>query len=163
MGSRYSPTIRPSKRLAPFTPKHKQQAAGISAPLTVDQAIEAYATHLSGNGKPHDALERTAAKYITPLIGDVQVAKLTSEALTEWKAKIAKMPARGRRAFNPVARKASANRTITMLKTALRLAYDTGKVESDKAWRVAEKVRRRRAQARSLLIARRVQSADQCC
>jgi integrase len=110
-------------------------AAGITGPLTVEEAIAAYVTHLDGNGKNTDALERTAAKYILPLIGQEEVAKLTDEALTAWKAKIAVMPARGRRKHDPVARKASANRTITMLKTALKLAYNADKVPSDKAWK----------------------------
>jgi integrase len=139
-----------------------KEKAGIRAPLTVAEAIEAYANHLSGNGKRHDPLERTAAKYITPLIGDVEVANLTSEALTEWKAKIAKMPARGKRAFNPIARKASANRTITMLKTALRLAYDNGKVESDRAWRSMKKfdgVERRRDRFLTLADSKRLINA----
>jgi integrase len=142
--------------------KHKKTAAGIRDPLTVEQAVEAYAVHLSGNGKRHDALEATARKYILPLIGKMEVDKLTSEALTEWKAKIAKMPARGRRAFNPVARKASANRTITMLKTALKLAYDNGKVESDKAWRSLKKfdgVERRRDRFLSLSESKRLINA----
>jgi integrase len=142
--------------------KHKEKKAGIRDPLTVEQAIEAYATHLSGNGKRHDALEATARKYITPLIGDVEVANLTSEALTEWKAKIAAMPARGKRKFNPVARKASANRVITMLKTALKLAYDTGKVDSDEAWRSMTKfagVERRRERFLSLAESKRLINA----
>ena len=142
--------------------KRAEQAAGIREPLTVAGAIEAYATHLSGNGKSHDALEKTATKYILPLIGDIEVAKLTSEKLTEWKSDIAKMPARGKRAFNPVARKASANRTITMLKTALKLAYETGKVDNDKAWRSMKKfdgVERRRERFLSLAEAKRLINA----
>ena len=82
-----------------------KQAAGIHAPLTVEAAMDAYVKHLDQNGKNVDQIERTFAKYVIPLLGQKNVADLTSEMLTEWKAKVAAMPAKGRRPFDPRARK----------------------------------------------------------
>jgi integrase len=110
------------------------QAAGIHAPLTAEKAMADYVTHLDHNGKNTNQIERTAARYIIPLLGDEEVAKLTNEMLTAWKAKIAAMPAKGNREHDPRARKSSANQTLMMLKAALNLAYRNGKVASNKAW-----------------------------
>jgi integrase len=115
------------------------QAAGIHAPLTVEAAMDAYVKHLDANGKHVDQLERIAAKYILPLLGQHEVGKLTSEMLTKWKAQIAAMPAKGKRPFDPVARKSSANGTLGKLKAALNLAFNDGKVPSNQAWRSIKK------------------------
>jgi integrase len=111
-----------------------RQDAGLHGSVTVNDAIAAYVVHLDQNGKKTDGVERGAKKYIAPLIGALELAELTSETLNKWKADIAAMPARGR-AFDAVARKASANRTMTSLRAALKLAYENGKVSSDAAWR----------------------------
>ena len=101
--------------------------------------MAAYITHLDHNGKNTDPTERTFAKYVIPLLGKYDVAKLTSEQLNEWKAQIAAMPAKGRRPYNPVARKSSANGTIGRLRAALNLAFKAGKVPSNQAWMSLEK------------------------
>ena len=111
-----------------------KQGAGIHAPLTVEAAMAAYVMSLDHNGKNSNQIERTAAKYILPLIGQEEVGKLTNETLTAWKAKIAVIPAKGKREHDPRARKSSANQTIMMLKAALNLAYRDGKVPSNQAW-----------------------------
>jgi integrase len=109
-------------------------AAGIHGPLTVKQAMDAYVRHLDHEGKNTDQLERIAAKYIIPLLGEHEVAKLTSEMLNEWKAKIAAMPAKGKRKFNADARKSSANGTLAKLRAALNHAFNTKKVQSNMEW-----------------------------
>ena len=111
-----------------------KQAAGIHAPLTVEAAMDAYVKHLDQNGKNVDQIERTFAKYVIPLLGQKNVADLTSEMLTEWKAKVAAMPAKGRRPFDPRARKSSANGTLGKLRAALNLAHRAGRVPSNGAW-----------------------------
>jgi integrase len=113
-----------------------KRAAGIHGPLTVDQAMEAYCTHLDQAGKSTYgySVERVTGKYISPLIGQFEVAKLTSEKLNKWKADIAAMPARGKRESDVVGRRATANRTLAILKAALNLAFKNEKVPSDKAW-----------------------------
>jgi integrase len=115
------------------------QAAGIHGPLTVEAAMAAYVTHLDHNGKNTDQLERTAAKYIIPLLAQQEVGKLTTETLNAWKAQVAAMPAKGRRAHDPRARKSSANGTLAKLRAALNLAFNDGKVPSNKAWRSIKK------------------------
>jgi integrase len=138
------------------------QAAGIHAPLTVEKAMAAYITHLDHNGKQTDQTERTFAKYVIPLLGQYEVAKLTSEQLTEWKAKVAAMPAKGKRRFDPVARKSSANGTLAKLRAALNLAYANGKVPSNKAWTSVKKfegVDRSRKRFLSLAEAQRLINA----
>jgi integrase len=119
--------------------EHANQAAGIHRPLTVEAAMAAYVTHLDQNGKNTDQLERISAKYIIPLLGQHEVGKLTSEMLTKWKAQIAAMPAKGKRPFDPVARKSSANGTLAKLRAGLNLAYSDGKVPSNQAWRSIKK------------------------
>jgi integrase len=114
--------------------EHANEAAGIHAPLTVEAAMAAYITHLDHEGKNTDQIERTFAKYVIPLLGQQEVAKLTTEALNAWKAQIAAMPAKGVRKFDPVARKSSANGTLGKLRAALNLAYRAGKVPSNRAW-----------------------------
>ena len=113
--------------------------AGIHGPLTVEAAMTAYVTRLDHEGKNTDQLEGIAAKYITPLLGKEEVAKLTSKMLTDWMAKVAAMPAKGKRPFDPVARKSSANGTLGKLRAALNLAYNDGKVPSNQAWRSIKK------------------------
>jgi integrase len=114
--------------------EHANQAAGIHGPLTVEAAMAAYVTHLDQNGKNTDPIERTFAKYVIPLLGSQEVAKLTTESLNEWKARIAAMPAKGKRPHDPRARKSSANGTLGKLRAALNLAYRNGKVPNNKAW-----------------------------
>jgi integrase len=111
-----------------------QKAAGIHGPLTVAEAMTAYVQHLDANGKNTDQLERISAKYIIPLIGQEEVGKLTSENLNAWKKQVAAMPAKGKRKFNAVARKSSANGTLGKLRAALNLAFHDGKVPSSRAW-----------------------------
>jgi integrase len=110
------------------------QAAGIHAPLTVEKATTDYVTHLDQRGKATNQIEGTFAKYVIPLLGDQEVGKLTNEMLTAWMARVAAMQPKGRRAFNAVARKSSANGTLGRLRAALNLAYRNGKVSSNKAW-----------------------------
>jgi integrase len=139
-----------------------RQDAGLHGPVTVNDAIAAYVVHLDHNGKKTDAVERGAKKYVEPLIGNIELSKLTSETLTKWKADIAAMPAKGRRAFDPVARKASANRTMTTLRAALNLAYKAEKVTTDKAWRSLEgfkNANRKREQFLSVAEAKRLINA----
>jgi integrase len=112
-----------------------KETAGIHGPMTVDQAMEAYIEHLDHNAHHSDNNQRSIIKYVSPLIGRLEVAKLTSQRLNAWKADIAAMSPRGKRVHDPRARKATANRTLQMLKAGLNLAYRNGKVSSDLAWK----------------------------
>jgi integrase len=111
-----------------------KQAAGIHGPLTVEKAMDAYVKHLDANSKNTDQLERISAKYILPLLGSKEIAKLTSEDLNDWKKEVATMPAKGKRKFDADARKSSANGTLGKLRAALNHAFHNGRVPSNQAW-----------------------------
>jgi integrase len=84
-------------------------------------------------------------------LGKIDVAKLTSKRITTWFYGVAEAPARLRtqeqaqkrnvRAINEKdadtmrRRRSSANRVLTVLKAALNLAWNEGRVSSDTAWR----------------------------
>ena len=90
--------------------------------------------------------------WILPELGSIQVDKLTTERLVRWRNKLATEPRRVRtkrtatetaRRETPDdddddarrARKATANRVLTILKAALNRAFYVDRVSSDVAWR----------------------------
>jgi integrase len=110
----------------------------------VGEALDDYLTYLAGRS----AGAATAARYkierlIRPELGGLKVSALTSVQLRKWRDDLAGAPARTRRGFRPApsteegrrARKASTNRTLTILRAALNLSFRDGKVESDLEWR----------------------------
>ena len=88
--------------------------------------------------------------WILPDLGAIQVEKLTTDRINRWRNKLATQPKRVRNkrtATEPAtretpddedarrARKATANRILTMLKAALNRAFHADRVSSDSAWR----------------------------
>lgn len=116
--------------------KYKPKAAGA---LTVADAIEQYLVYLGENGKSADDARYRADALILPPLGAVEVAALSTEKLRGWLSALAKAPAKGRRhesGAEPLRRRRStANRTLTILKAALNLAFREGHVHADSAWR----------------------------
>jgi integrase len=127
-------------------------AAGITSPYTVKQAIEDYLQKLEDAGQSkYDSAKRADAHILSDL-GEVELARLTTEDLRKWHAAQAKAPPRLRTAKGKQqnyretgsdeeakrARKASANRTLTVLKAALNFAWREGNCPSDAAWRRVE-------------------------
>ena len=121
-------------------------AAGVTGPLTVAQAVEAYLPE--SDGKLSDAQHRANA-FILPALGDIEVASLTSDVLRKWHSGLAKLPARVRTKVGKPQqhrahddgdgdavrrRRASANRVLAILKAALNLAWRDSKVSSNSAW-----------------------------
>ena len=85
--------------------------------------------------------------FIRPVLGDIEVAKLTADRLRKWMADMAKTPARLRTreglkqqyalldsADAKRARKVTVNRTLITLKAALNMAWREGKVASNAEW-----------------------------
>jgi hypothetical protein len=85
--------------------------------------------------------------HILPSLGNYMVAELTAEQLRRWLAAMATAPAQrrpkdGKAQYREApssddemrARRASANRVLTMLKAALNHAYDEGHVVNRDAW-----------------------------
>ena len=113
-------------------------AAGKHGPLTVADAMEAYFEFLEAHRKTARDAQVRAQASILPVLGDLEVAALTSERIRKWHLDLAKTPARhaqrddgdGQRR-----RRSTANRMLTSLKAALNLAWREGRTPSDAAWR----------------------------
>jgi integrase len=119
---------------------------------TVADAVTDYLGEITAEKSP--AAVR-GAKYvfdawIVPELGAIQVEKLTTDRINRWRNQLATQPKRVRKkltATEPAtretpddedarrARKASANRILTMLKAALNRAFHGDRVSSDSAWR----------------------------
>jgi integrase len=119
---------------------------------TVSNAVADYLSEIAAEKRPTSV---RGAKYIfeasiLPDLGTVQLEKLTADRLVRWRNKLATQPKRVRtgktateRATRSVpdnedarrARRATANRILTMLKAALNRAFQAGRATSDSAWR----------------------------
>jgi integrase len=120
-------------------------------PYTVANATDDYFRFLVSDGRPahtiRDAQYRDNA-FIRSKLGSVEVTSLTTERLRRWRDDLVKTPPRlrTRRGEDQKhrhiagddarrARRASANRTWTILRAALNHAFTDGKISSDLAWR----------------------------
>ncbi len=115
-------------------------------PLTVAIILRDYLDWYSANRKALKTTTQAVEAHILPRLKDVLVAELTTQKIRQWHQSIAKAPARARtskrgkqsnirQAYDPRARKATANRVLTILKAALNHAWRDGKIASDDAWR----------------------------
>jgi hypothetical protein len=127
------------------------QAARGAGGYTVAHAMEDYFQFLAADGRSNNSIydsRRRDEIQIRPTLGKLKVAGLTPERLRRWRDELAKAPVRLRTREGDVqkyrevdtddgqrARRASANRTWTVLRAALNHAYHEGKTESDAAWR----------------------------
>lgn len=127
----------------------KLGVASVATRLTVRKAMARYVEFLETQGKQTKDLIGRAAAHILPRLGDIEVRDLTSASLRKWLADLARSPAwlrsspegkRNVRSHDPNdeeaarARRASANRVLTMLKGALNHAYDEGLINDNSAW-----------------------------
>lgn len=132
----------------------RTSAAGkIVGPYTITKAVEDYLSSISGKSSAYDSRKR-AELSILPELGKLEVATVTAERIRSWHSGIAARPPTTRcktgevpdsprryRKFDPTdadavrRRRATANRTLTVLKAALNLAFREGKVASDSEWR----------------------------
>ena len=127
-----------------------------SGPYTVAMALDAYVSRLQDEASKSlvDARSRIA-KHIRPALGDTAVADLTRDQIAGWLKASADRPrhVRGKKDQDSRAlaapatvderrrRKASANRTLTILRAALNQAFRDGKAFSDVAWRAVKPFR----------------------
>ena len=123
------------------------RAHGKHGPITVGDVMDEYLAYLDGHKKSgSDARYRDRA-LIRPVLGNIEVNKLTADHLREWMMQMARTPARLRTREGlkqqyasldstdaKRRRKASANRTLAILKAALNHAWREGKVPSNAAW-----------------------------
>ena len=119
-------------------------------PLTVADAVADYLkAYERRGGRAVYETQRAAETHILPALGTTSVGKLTARKITDWHHGLAEKRARartkpGRRQnyreveTGPDAvrkRRATANRILTVLKSALNHAWKAGHVASDDAWR----------------------------
>jgi integrase len=135
--------------------KAERAEAGIeesSAPLTVADVVDSYLDWTARHRKPTTAREwrYMAQAHILPVLGKLAVSRLTTARLRKWHEGLAEQPRRLRtrpgdkqRYRQPNgdpdavrARRATANRNLTVLKAALNHAWQGGRITgSDEAWR----------------------------
>ena len=128
-------------------------AAGLpieTGPYTVKQCIADYLTWMEQNRKGAKDARYQAEALIIPKLGGIECEKLKVSELRTWLQQVANTPARvrGKKGAGPRfrevdekdeenvrRRRASANRTLTILKAALNMAWREGKIALDDAWR----------------------------
>jgi len=119
--------------------------------FTISDALTTYFMHGEQRGmKGADRAKQSAAAFIIPAFGDLEVKKLTAKRIENWLYELANSPKRLRtRAGKPQAyatapqtedekraRRDTANRILTILKAALNHAVDKRLIIlSDPAWR----------------------------
>jgi integrase len=117
--------------------KQAHVQAGFTGPFTVERAMAEYLEWLDGRGKPtRDSRYRSEA-FILPKLGTIKVVDLTADTIRKWHFDLAKQPPRlrtkkgqeqkyrkvGRDDETKRRRRASANRTLTILKAALNRSW----------------------------------------
>ncbi len=132
----------------------KRLAAGMPAQggaYTVGDAVSEYLGWLEQNRKSARDARWRAEALILPQLGPLPCSELTTHRLREWRDGLAAAPPRlrtkkGQKQRHRVTvaedtdesarrRKATANRTLTVLKAALNHAWRERKIPSDEAWR----------------------------
>ena len=128
---------------------HEEKASG---PYTVGDALRDYLEARERKGSRGVYSDRRYAETrIIPSLGNAPLARLTAPRLRRWHEGLATegkllrtRPGAASRASKAVdiddpdavrARRATANRIMTILKAALNRAFEDGKVASDTAWR----------------------------
>jgi integrase len=126
---------------------------------TVADAVADYLTEIRAEKKPAavKGAEYVFEAWILPELGPNQVEKLTTDRLNRWRNKLATQPKRVRTKRTATeqatretpddedarrARKATANRILTILKAALNRAFHADRVTSDTAWRKVKPFKR---------------------
>jgi integrase len=132
-----------------------REAEGVApsrGPYTVADALAEYvADYKRRGGKSVSDTETRIAALIAPALGTALVEDLTAKQLRDWHARLADAPARLRTAKGALTRnereidpddtdalrrrRATANRTLTVLKAALNHAFREGHAATDEAWR----------------------------
>lgn len=123
-----------------------------SVPATVAEVVNEYLEWTAKHRRASTAREwrYMARAHILPVLGKLEVAKLTTARVRKWHEALAEQPGRLRtrpgkkqRYREPTddpdairARRATANRNLTVLKAALNYAWQSGRIPgSDEAWR----------------------------
>ena len=102
--------------------------------------MDAYFARLEHEGSKSlvDARGR-ARRHILPALGDVPVADLTRDKLSQWLAGLAGKAKGGQDGDAVRQHRATANRVLTILRAALNQAFRDGNVASDVPWRTVKR------------------------
>src|ERR1700730_10437940 len=126
---------------------------------TVDNAVTDYLAEIKAEKSPAavQGANYVFDAWILPELGAIQVEKMTTDRLNRWRNRLATQPKRvrsKRTAAEPAtrktaddddarrARKATANRILTMLKAALNRAFHADRIANESAWRKVKPFRR---------------------
>jgi integrase len=148
-------------------------AAPQRGPFTVIMALEEYLSARKRRGSKGVKKDEYAANArIVPMLGDVEVSRLTTRRIQDWLDAIARSPKLVRTAkfakeqatvcfdtddYEAIrARRSTANRVLTILKAALNQAFNESRVAADEPWRRVKPFR----EADSPVV--RYFSADEC-
>lgn len=127
-----------------------KKSAGLTGDDTVAEAAERYLEWFRAHRKGVKETESAYHTHIKPAFGDVKLANLDTKAIKEWLEGLASAPARVRtsklakrpkfkaapkNADQKRARKATANRILTILKAVLNKAFDDKAVSDNSEWR----------------------------
>jgi integrase len=122
-------------------------------PYTVEHCREAYLQWMEQHRRSGDDARARANALILPVLGDIEASKLTASIIQNWLVSVAATAPRlrtrkgesqrhriiDRRDAETVRRRrATANRTLTVLKAALNRAWRAGNIADDSAWRRVE-------------------------
>ena len=133
--------------------KRAHVESGKHGPLTVRDVVEQYLGWLGDNRRTTMDARYRAEAFIYPNLGEILVEALRTDRLRRWLADLANSPPRVRTRSGEKQkhreqhaddedakrrRRASANRTLTVLKAALNRSWRDGRVSSDTAWRRLE-------------------------
>jgi len=132
--------------------REKQKKAGVqTGPLTVADLAGDYLAYLKAAGQKTGDAKRRIDTHILPAFGKTKVEDLKTHAITKWHHRMAATAAQLRpskdgkqqykaapdtdddEAMRP--RRATANRTLTVLKAILNRAFKQGRVAEDTEWR----------------------------
>jgi integrase len=128
------------------------EGAGKSGPMTVATAMDAYLEFLENNRKSAEDARYRDQALIRPRLGDIEIAALKADKIRKWLVDVAKTPPRLRtregekQNYRKIGddhetrrkRRATANRTLTVLKAALNMAWREGKVATNSEWHRVE-------------------------
>ena len=138
-----------AERARQLEKEYKTDAGLIIAPLTVAKAAEDYLDWYKINRKGIRYTAGTIRTHILPAFGDRLISELTTLDIKRWHERLATKPRRKRagllseQVYLPPpqtedekrARKATANRILTVFKAILNKAFYDGKAASDTVWR----------------------------
>jgi len=115
-----------------------------TGPYTVREAIQAYVEDRKKNkAKTANRMDGDLRRHVIPILGDVELAKLTRKRLEDWKAIVAASPTHraGVEGKTPEtgdeirARQETTNRVWKNFKAALNLAHRDKRIATDAGWR----------------------------